>query len=111
MMRSARWGFRGIPVAVMATLMPSFGGVALFAAPASAATVNVTNNHDSGAGSLRAALKAATGSTTINVKAGIGTITLNTPIVFPDVESGSITIHGNGVTINANGKTAALNSN
>jgi LPXTG-motif cell wall-anchored protein len=111
MMSFARRGFRGIPVAAMAALVCSLGSVALFASPASAATVTVTNNHDSGAGSLRAALKAATGATTINVKAGLGTITLDSPVVFPDVSPASVIIHGNGITIDANGKVSGLISN
>ena len=99
-------------VAAATTLMALGGGIA-FGTPAGAApvTVNVTNNHDSGAGSLRAALVGATGTTIVNVKAGLGTITLSSPIVFPTEDSVLLTLHGNGITINANGKTSALVSN
>src|SRR5262249_942986 len=38
-------------------------------------------------------------------------ITLASPLVFPDVNTGSVTIHGNGVTINANGRASGLGAN
>ena len=103
---------RVVGVAAAATLVALGGSVALAtAAGAAPVTVTVTNNHDSGAGSLRAALVAANGPTIINVLAGLGTITLASPIVFPNSDNSTVTLHGNGITIDANGQPSALVSN
>jgi hypothetical protein len=103
-----RWFGRRVAVVAATVLGCSLGGVFLMAAPAGAATVNVTNNHDSGSGSLRAALVNASGSTTINVQAGLGTITLASPIEFPNVNPASITMHGNGIKIDVGGENRGL---
>jgi Right handed beta helix region len=83
------------------------------ASNAGAATLNVTNNHDSGAGSLRQALLTAAGSSgpdTINVAGGLGTITLASPLAWTASGTGdqSVTIEGNGVTIDLNGQPRGL---
>jgi len=76
---------------------------------ASAAPFTVSNNNDSGAGSLRAAIASAASAGTddvITVNSGVGTITLLSPITF--AANGALTIHGNGVVIDANGHQSAL---
>jgi len=76
---------------------------------ASAAPFTVSNNNDSGAGSLRAAIAGAASAGTddvITVNSGVGTITLLSPITF--AANGALTIHGNGVAIDANGHQSAL---
>ena len=71
---------------------------------AHAATISVTNNNDSGAGSFRAALTAAAAGDTITFNAGLGTITLlsNLPRIAVNnltinVASGTQTISGNNL--------------
>src|SRR3974390_2186896 len=79
------------------------------ARPVAAAVLNVTNNHDAGGGSLRQAIAAAAAAgsdDTITVKPGVGTITLASPISF--VANGALTIDGNGVKIDANGKNGGI---
>ena len=70
-------------IAVLALLAATSAVVGPLASTAGAATFNVTNNHDAGAGSLRQALldaAGAAGNDTVVVQAGLGTITLSTPI-------------------------------
>jgi hypothetical protein len=91
-------------LAVMgAAVVAGFGSL-----PAGAAPLTVTNNSDSGPGSLRQALAdsvTSPGPDGITVQAGIGTITLTTgPISWSG--DNLVTIQGNGVTINANGRPA-----
>ncbi len=93
----------------LSLLALAFGGGVLVPDVAGAAEYNVTNANNSGAGSLRQALANAEsnpGADTVAVQAGVGTITLSSPIIWST--GGGVTIQGNGVTIDANGETAAL---
>jgi hypothetical protein len=104
-MRVARRCVAGAAAVVLAA---SFVAVPL-ASSAGATTFNVTNNHDSGAGSLRQAVldaAAASGANTVSVQAGLSTITLASPISWN--ANGLLTIHGNGVTIDGGGHGGAL---
>src|SRR5215471_11799457 len=90
-------------IAATVLLTATAAVVGPLASTAGAATFNVTNNHDSGAGSLRQALldaAAASGPDTVSVQAGLGTITLSSPISWSASGTGdqSVTINGNGVT-------------
>src|SRR6185503_7834796 len=85
------------------------GMLLVFPSPSSAAAFDVTNNHDSGPGSLRQALAdaaTAAGDDDVNVQAGLGTITLGSPLVWNG--NGAVTINGHGITINANGAPRGL---
>ena len=86
------------------------GAVAVGAAPPVGATpYTVTNNHDAGSGSLRAALAASEVSPTddvITVQPGVGTIKLASPLTF--AHNGSLTVYGNHVHIDANGQNGAI---
>jgi outer membrane autotransporter protein len=71
--------------------------------PAQAATFNVTNTADSGAGSLRQAIfdaNAAGGTNTIEVQNGLGTITLTSGDL--NALNSNITLNGNGNTLSGN---------
>ncbi|KZB62115.1 hypothetical protein AUP42_03920 [Thalassospira lucentensis] len=70
---------------------------------AQAATFNVTNTADSGAGSLRQAIfdaNAAGGTNTIDVQNGLGTITLTSGDL--NALNSNITLNGNGNTLSGN---------
>jgi hypothetical protein len=72
---------------------------AVFAAPAAATVLKVKNNHDSGAGSLRAAVAAASNGDTVSIPAKVGTITLTSGEIDASKTSGShLTITGAGPT-------------
>lgn len=95
------WITRGLGLAVLA------GGQLVFAATgASAATFNVTNGNDSGAGSLRQAFadaSATAGDDTIVVDDAVNTITLTTgAVVHAPADNAALTLQGNGVTIQQN---------
>ncbi|MDP2697549.1 autotransporter domain-containing protein [Thalassospira sp.] len=73
------------------------------AGSAQAATFNVTNTADSGAGSLRQAIfdaNAAGGTNTIDVQNGLGTITLTSGDL--NALNSNITLNGNGNTLSGN---------
>lgn len=85
---------------------------ALSAGHAAAATFNVTNTDDSGAGSLRDALSQANGNAEadiIDLSSISGqTITLSSGVL--QIQNDDITINGSGVTVDANGSSGVLNS-
>lgn len=68
----------------------ALASLAIGAVPATAATITVNNTSDSGAGSLRAALGAASSGDTINITV-TGTITLSSTI---SISSKTLTING-----------------
>ena len=83
-----------------------------FGSPASATNFDVTNSNDAGPGSLRQALLDAAsnpGADTIAVQAGLGTITLQSPIDWNSTDL--VSIQGNGIVIDAGGHSAALADN
>jgi hypothetical protein len=76
--------------------------VALITVPAMAATVRVTNNNDSGPGSFRAAIDAASGNaalTDVRFSGDLGTIALQTTVVYMGAQA--LTIDGRGTDIAA----------
>jgi hypothetical protein len=80
----------------------SIGVMALAALPAIAATVNVTNNNGTGAGSFRAAVDAANGNsaiTSIRFNGNLGTIALETTVVYSGAQP--LSIDGRGTDIMA----------
>lgn len=87
---------------------------ALTAGHAGAATFNVSNNNDAGAGSLRAALSQAdanAGPDTVDLSSISGqTITLTSGqlVTNDDDTVDELTIEGSGVTINADGNSRVL---
>jgi hypothetical protein len=80
--------------------------------PVGAAEFTVTNNNDSGPGSLRQALIDAgsnPGDDRIVVTPGLGTIVASSPLVHDGPSgAGGVEIVGNGVTIDANGATTGI---
>jgi len=95
--------------AVLLLLGGSVAVAGSLAAPAGAATFNVINANDSGAGSLRQALTDAAGiagPNTVVVQAGLGTIVLDSEISWSS--SAAVTITGNGATVNLNGQPRGL---
>ena len=91
----------------------------LMAMPAGAAgpgcqvgDIEVTNNADTGANSLRAAFTAASalpGPQTICVDSGVATITLLTGSVnYTASTTPSLTVEGNGVTVSGNGASRVI---
>jgi len=95
-------------VAVTALL----GGLAVtVAGPASAVTINVTNTNNTGPGSLRQAIldtDTNVGPDTIVVQAGLGTITVDSSLVWND---DSVTIEGNDVTVDFGGSSRGFVDN
>ncbi|OJU39626.1 MAG: hypothetical protein BGN99_20020, partial [Alphaproteobacteria bacterium 65-37] len=84
------------------------GALVLAAGTASAADYVVTNNNDSGAGSLRQAIinsNSSLGPNTITINSGIGTIALASDL--PQVAS-NVTISGNGATISGSNQYRGL---
>jgi hypothetical protein len=76
--------------------------VALITVPAMAATVRVTNNNDSGPGSFRAAIDAASGNAAITAvlfSGDLGTIALQTTVVYMGAQA--LRIDGRGTDIAA----------
>ena len=80
----------------------AIAAVAAAALPAMAATVSVTNNNDSGAGSFRAAVDAANGDTaitSISFNRDLGTIELQTTVIY--IGPQPLSIDGRGTDIAA----------
>ncbi|RCK38630.1 hypothetical protein, partial [Thalassospira xiamenensis] len=95
--------WRGIFAHTRYGLVPLILSCAAPIGSAQAATFNVTNTADSGAGSLRQAIfdaNAAGGSNTIDVQNGLGTITLTSGDL--NALNSNITLNGNGNTLSGN---------
>jgi uncharacterized protein with beta-barrel porin domain len=95
--------WRGIFAHTRYGLVPLILSCTAPAGSAQAATFNVTNTADSGAGSLRQAIfdaNAAGGSNTIDVQNGLGTITLTSGDL--NALNSNITLNGNGNTLSGN---------
>jgi len=109
-LRSFRSTVGRIACALSIAAAPAVMVVAVSSSPAGADQFNVTNNNDSGAGSLRQALIDAqnhAGPDDVVADTGIGTITLTTgPLEWNG--GGSVSIDGAGLTINANGNPQVL---
>jgi hypothetical protein len=108
--RSFRSIVGSIACAVTIAAAPAVMVVAVSSGTAGADQFDVTNNHDSGAGSLRQALIDAqnhAGPDDVVADTGIGTITLTSgPLSWNG--GGSVSIDGAGLTINANGNPQVL---
>lgn len=95
--------WRGIFAHARYGLVPLILSCTAPAGSAQAATFNVTNTADSGAGSLRQAIfdaNAAGGTNTIDVQNGLGTITLTSGDL--NALNSNITLNGNGNTLSGN---------
>ena len=95
--------WRGIFAHTRYGLVPLILSCAAPIGSAQAATFNVTNTADSGAGSLRQAIfdaNAAGGTNTIDVQNGLGTITLTSGDL--NALNSNITLNGNGNTLSGN---------
>ena len=97
-------------VSAFALLAAPMAVAALVALPAGAAdtTFHVTNTNDAGDGSLRKAIADAAanpGNDTVQVDVS-GTITLTTGPITWNGDT-AVTIHGNGITLNAGGALGA----
>src|SRR4051812_10532531 len=102
--------------ATIALLGATCAGLGPLASSASATTFNVTNTNDAGAGSLRQALldaAAASGPDTVDVQNGLGTITLDSEILWTASGTGdqSVTVLGNGIIVDINGNSRGLVDN
>ena len=100
------------PFAAFALLGALLVGIA--ARPAGGIEFPVTNTNDSGAGSLRQAIADAettAGDDVVVVQPGLGTITLTSGTIFYGVGAlGTLTVQGNGVTVDANGASTAIDN-
>ena len=98
-----------VACAVAVAMAPAVVVVAVSSGPAMADQFDVTNNNDSGAGSLRQALLDAQnhpGPDDVVADTGIGTITILSPLQWNG--GGAVSIDGAGLTINANGQPQVL---
>jgi hypothetical protein len=107
--RSFRSAIVRVACAVSLVTAPAVVVVAVSSGPALAATFTVTNNSDSGPGSLRQALldaASSVGNDEVVADTGVGTITILSPLEWNG--NGSVSIDGAGLTINANGQPRVL---
>ena len=108
-MRSFRSLIGRVACAISIAAAPAVMVIGVSSSPATADQFDVTNNHDSGAGSLRQALLDAQnhpGPDDVVAQTGIGTITINSPLQWNG--GGSVSIDGAGLTINANNQPQVL---
>ena len=98
--KARRPAWRSLRTGLLAS--SALGALVLTAGTANAESFVVTNNNNSGAGSLREAIIASNssiGPNTITIAAGVGTISLASDL--PQIAS-NVTISGNGATISGN---------